>query len=85
MNITTSQSCNNVIDMVRERLNNLGNDCETAILYGSYARGDYNEDSDIDIAILTPKPYADMSDLYNRLGDLASDIGIETFQVVNFS
>ena len=29
-----------------------GNHLKTVILYGSYARGDYNDDSDIDIMIL---------------------------------
>lgn len=35
-----------------------GNKLRAVILYGSYARGDYNSDSDIDIMILV-----DMSDL----------------------
>ena len=35
-----------------------GNHLKTVILYGSYARGDYTEDSDIDIMVLL-----DLSDI----------------------
>ena len=31
----------------------LGKNLKQVILYGSYARGDYTEDSDIDIMVLT--------------------------------
>ena len=31
----------------------LGDDLKKIILYGSYARGDYSENSDIDIMVLT--------------------------------
>ena len=37
----------------------LGKDFEQAIIYGSYARGEYQEDSDIDIAIFTPREVQD--------------------------
>ena len=32
----------------------LKNNLSKLIVYGSYARGDYREDSDIDVMILTP-------------------------------
>ena len=34
----------------------LGNKLDKVILYGSYARGDYNDESDIDIMILAKIP-----------------------------
>lgn len=37
----------------------LGKSLTKIIVYGSYARGDYREDSDIDIMILTTLPFYD--------------------------
>lgn len=44
----------NIIDQFVKGVNEiLGNRVKKIILYGSYARGDFNKDSDIDIMILT--------------------------------
>ena len=44
----------NIIDDFVKNVNAiLGNRVKKMILYGSYARGDYNKSSDIDIMILT--------------------------------
>ena len=44
----------NVIKKFIEQLSILlGNRLKKAILYGSYARGDYDKNSDIDIMVLT--------------------------------
>lgn len=56
----------------------LGNKLSKVIIYGSYARGDYQENSDIDIMILVK----DMRDseiraIEERLCDLAFDIEME--------
>ncbi|GAB1433059.1 hypothetical protein MASR2M29_16840 [Spirochaetota bacterium] len=41
------------------------------ILYGSYARGNYDENSDIDIAVIVDSISADYLDLSSRLYELA--------------
>ena len=45
-----------VDDLLKQYVNKIkaiyGSHLKTVILYGSYARGDYREDSDIDIMIL---------------------------------
>ena len=42
-----------ILDFSKEIANILGADLKKIILYGSYARGDYRENSDVDIMVLT--------------------------------
>ncbi len=44
-------------DIVRAILSVVGDDAVKIILYGSVARGDNTWESDVDIAVLTAKPY----------------------------
>lgn len=50
------------------------------ILYGSYARGDYRKDSDIDVAVVVPKSSIsknildDMSKLFKLRREISTDI-----------
>ena len=44
------------------------------ILYGSYARGDFNKDSDIDIMILTDLSDNEILEYRNKIYDIAYDI-----------
>ncbi len=50
------------------------------ILYGSYARGDYRKDSDIDVAVIVPRTsiskniLEDMAKLCKLRRDISSDI-----------
>lgn len=44
-------------DIVRAILSVVGDDVVKIILYGSVARGDNTWESDVDIAVLTAKPY----------------------------
>lgn len=47
-----------------------GSELKAVILYGSYARGDYSESSDIDIMILVDSP----EDAIKQKGRMVSDI-----------
>jgi len=49
----------------------------TLILYGSYARGDYREDSDIDILVLLDKEKINFDDR-ERIGAPLYDLQLET-------
>lgn len=64
----------------------LGDAYAGMILYGSYARGDYREDSDIDILILINGEPEDISFYADKLYDLAYDLeeecGVEINPVV---
>ena len=52
----------------------LGNRVKKIILYGSYARGDYNKSSDIDIMILTDLSDEEIYDFFIKISDMAYDI-----------
>ena len=65
----------NVIDEFINGVNEiLGNRAKKIILYGSYARGDYNKSSDIDIMILTDLTDDEIVTYRQKIHDLAYDI-----------
>ena len=66
---------NNVITEFIQSVNEiLGDRVKKIILYGSYARGDYNKSSDIDIMILTDLTDEEMYDYCVKISDIAYDI-----------
>ena len=52
----------------------LGENLQKIILYGSYARGDYNEESDIDIMILTSLKDTELEEYKTKIWDYSYDI-----------
>ncbi len=44
------------------------------ILFGSYARGDFRDDSDIDIMVLVDFPHEEIGDHMSDLSDISFDI-----------
>lgn len=59
--------------------NILGESLKKVILYGSYARGDYRENSDMDIMVLTSLDDAEISRVENQIYNLAFDFQMEYF------
>lgn len=55
----------------------LGNKLDKIILYGSYARGDYNEHSDVDIMILTTLTDEEIEEAETEIFDLAFDFQMD--------
>ena len=55
-----------------------GKHLKTVILYGSYARGDYTKDSDIDIMILVKMSDEEIRLVKNDIYDLAFEFEINT-------
>jgi len=47
------------------------------VVYGSYARGDYTEGSDIDVMIFTELKEAEISKIENTIYDISFDIQME--------
>ena len=52
----------------------LGNRAKRIVLYGSYARGDFNDSSDIDIMILTDLTNDEINYYREKISDIAYDI-----------
>lgn len=55
----------------------LGKNLTKVILYGSYARGDYNVNSDVDIMILTTLTDSEIEKIETKIFDLAFDYEME--------
>lgn len=56
----------------------LGSRLKKVILYGSYARGDYNKQSDVDIMILADLSFKEIEEYRDRISDIAYDIELDT-------
>ncbi|MDD6037068.1 MAG: nucleotidyltransferase domain-containing protein [Lachnospiraceae bacterium] len=54
------------------------------VLYGSCARGDYTEDSDIDIALLTKSNRLKVKKYDEELAAIATELAMRHFAIVNF-
>ena len=55
----------------------MGQKIDKVILYGSYARGENRENSDIDLMILTSIKQDDIPNIEDRVYDLAFDFEME--------
>jgi len=55
----------------------MGDKLRKMILYGSYARGDYKDYSDLDIMILADVSDNEQKAFENQIHTFASDIGLE--------
>lgn len=61
----------------------LGKRVKKIILYGSYARGDYNKKSDVDVMILTDLNFEEIERYRDKLSDIAFEIELETGVVIS--
>lgn len=68
-------------DMVREFMEK---DLVKMILYGSCARGDFKEDSDVDIALLTKGNRTDSWKYNDKIDEVATELALKYFAIVNF-
>lgn len=62
-----------IMSFARKLRKILGKNLKQVILYGSYARGDYTEDSDIDIMVLTTLTDKEIEQIETEIYDLAFD------------
>ena len=72
------QNTQKAINKFLSKMNHiLKNKIEKIILYGSYARGDYNESSDVDIMILTNLTNQEIEECIEKISDTIFEIQIE--------
>ncbi|MEW5842684.1 MAG: nucleotidyltransferase domain-containing protein [Bacteroidota bacterium] len=55
----------------------LGDNLKKIILYGSYARGDYDKESDIDFAAITNIKNEDLNAFTNEIGEIITDLTLK--------
>ena len=63
-------------DIVNKALEILGDDLFKIILFGSYARGDYEEDSDVDIMMLLNCSRNDLPKFRQMISGMAGSISL---------
>lgn len=68
---------------ILEISNLIGNRLKKVILYGSYARGDYDQNSDIDVMILTDFNDEELVEYRMKIRDLACEIELEHDVVIS--
>jgi len=71
---TLNKITDKVVQVAHE---SLGSKLDKVILYGSYARGDFDNESDIDIMILANIPHADEVKEYKKINRFVSRLGLE--------
>lgn len=60
------------------------NDLVKMILYGSCARGDFMDHSDVDIALLTKGSRTDSWKYNDKIDEVATKLAMKYFTIVNF-
>ncbi len=73
----TPLQLNQITAEVRQNMQNvLGDKLHKIILYGSYARGDYDSESDIDMMVLADVPENELGNYRKQINRVASKIGL---------
>ncbi len=62
----------------------LTDDIVKVILYGSCARGTYDEDSDVDIALITKCDRIEAKKYDDALAKISTELALKYFAIVNF-
>ena len=77
----------NIENAINEFVNGINrileNRVKKIILYGSYARGDYRKNSDVDIMILTDLSEEEIVEMRTKLWDYSYDIGLDNDIVIS--
>lgn len=78
----------NSINKILREFNNqvteiLGSRLKKTILYGSYARGDYNEKSDVDLMLLTDLTFEEIEKYRDDISDIAFEIELKTGIIIS--
>ena len=77
INIVKEEATNMVSELMKE-------DLVEVILYGSCARGDFMEDSDVDLALITKCSRLEAKKYDEDLAYIATTLAMKYFEIVNF-
>ena len=80
---TQSEAMEIFEEVVKQCSELFGDKLRDAYLYGSYARGDYDDESDIDILLTVDENAEVLSHFRRRLSYINSDLGLEHDIVVS--
>ena len=70
-------------DMVQEYRRVYGSAVEKILLYGSYARNEQDNESDVDIVAIVHGERNDLQELLKQVWDYSTDIGMENDVVIS--
>lgn len=74
----TKTMLDTVLKKTSAELSNLfGNNLESIILYGSYARNDYDDESDIDVMALVDMDKSALSEYRRTVSNIANEIDLK--------
>ena len=77
------ESIKNIVKLFSKEVRNvLGEDFKKMIVYGSYARGDYMENSDVDIMVLTSLTNKDIQPVEYKFFDFFMEYGVDISVIV---
>ena len=79
----------NIIERVKSEsvlliCNAMDKDIRKIILYGSCSRGDFSDDSDIDIALVVACDRMEINKYADLLAEIATKLAVEHLAIVNF-
>lgn len=78
----------NVLEKIKKQIvedyrNVYGDDLVEVFLFGSYARGDYDEESDIDFAAIVRGERRDLQKKLYQVWDKCDDLGLENDVIIS--
>ncbi len=80
----TESQMNNILKEVSQFYRSVYGDSIVAIyLYGSYARGDYSDESDIDITAIVRGDRAELQKKLKQIWDKSADVGLKNDIIVS--
>ena len=74
----STNNLNNIIDVITRSYKDVyGEDIVRILLYGSYARGDNCDDSDVDIVAIVRGERQSLQERLRKIWDISSDLELE--------
>ncbi len=81
--LTISQISNIYEQMVKCYRNIYGINITDIFLYGSYARGDYNDESDMDIVAIVKGSRSELQQKLTTIWDFSAEVGLENDIIIS--